>query len=189
MNCINKIAALLLLLLAFTACSETDEISVDAAWSSKNTQYIDSIAAVAKADASNEWKRILATGLNPEQEWGNDCYVYCKVKTSGTGTDCPASNSEVWVNYSGSLINGTIFDATYYGEFDPTKETPVRLALDDCVKGFSVALQEMVAGDLWDVYIPASLGYGSDANGKVKANSTLIFTINLVDILHIGETE
>ena len=49
------------------------------------------------------------------------------------------------------------------------------------------AVQEMVTGDIWEVYIPSALGYGADDYGVVRENSTLIFTINLVKFFHVGE--
>ena len=44
----------------------------------------------------------------------------------------------------------------------------------------SIAVQQMVAGDTWEVYIPAKLGYGDYESGFIPAYSTLIFEINLV---------
>lgn len=182
MKNIGKLISLLLLVLVgFVSCSETDESSVYANWALKNTQYIDSIAAEADANTSGEWKRFLRTGLDPEVEWSNYSYVYCKVKSSGAGTLHPASNSSVWINYSGRLIDGFVFDNSYSGELNPDYDEPVEVALNTCVEGFSIALQQMVEGDIWEVFIPANLGYGAYDYNQVKGASTLIFTINLVD--------
>lgn len=93
-------------------------------------------------------------------------------------------NDNVWVNYSGKLINDKIFDASYSGELNPDYEAPMQLALNECVKGFTTAVQEMVRGDIWEIYIPSTLGYGAIDNGVVPAYSTLIFTVNLVDFSH-----
>lgn len=174
----------LLALVGLASCSESDEYAEYANWELKNTQYIDSIAVEAAENSNGEWKRFVATGLNPDVEWENQYYVYCKVKSNGTGTTHPLYNDNVWVNYSGKLINDKIFDASYSGELNPDYEAPMQLVLNDCVKGFSTAVQEMVKGDIWEIFIPSTLGYGAVDNGVVPAYSTLIFTVNLVDFSH-----
>ncbi len=181
---------LLLPLLAFVAlasCSESDEVSEYADWANKNSAYITSIANEAKNSSTGEWKRILAVGLDPDVEWSDEYYVYCKVLASGTGDETPMSSDVVWVNYSGKLIDGYVFDATYSGELDPEYETPMMLNLDECVPGFSAAVQQMVKGDIWEVTIPADLGYGANDYSHIRPYSTLIFTINLVDFARTEE--
>ena len=175
----------LLALVGFASCSESDEHTEYADWALKNTQYIDSIAAEAAANSNGEWKRFVAVGLNPSAEWGNEYYVYCKVKQTGNGVENPKSNSLVWLNYAGKLINGKIFDATYSGELNPDYESPVEITLNECVMGFSTAVQQMVEGDVWEVFIPSTLGYGASDYGTVPAHSTLIFTVNLVDFSNL----
>lgn len=185
MKNIGKLFSLLLLALAgLASCSESDESSEYANWELRNTHYIDSIAVEAAENTNGEWKRFLAMGLDENIEWDNDYYVYCKVKINGTGTEHPMFNDNVWINYSGRLINNKIFDATYSGELNPDYETPVKTPLDECVIGFSTAVQEMVNGDIWEIFIPYRLGYGTTDNGVVQAYSTLIFTVNLVDFSH-----
>ena len=121
----------LLALVGFASCSESAEHTEYADWALKNTQYIDSIAAEAAANSNGEWKRFVAVGLNPSAEWGNEDYVYCKVKQTGNGVENPKSNSLVWLNYAGKLINGKIFDATYSGELNPDYESPVEITLNE----------------------------------------------------------
>lgn len=171
----------LLTLVGLASCSESEEYSEYADWAHKNALYIDSIAAEAAANTSGQWNRYLATGLDNSVEWGNEYYIYCKTITRGTGTECPKSNYNVWLNYSGRLINGDIFDATYSGELQPEYEAPIKTKPVECVAGFSLALQEMVKGDIWEVFIPSNLGYGAIDYGEIKAGSTLFFTVNLVD--------
>ena len=40
----------------------------------------------------------------------------------------------------------------------------------------------MPVGSEWELYIPAGLAYGAHANGPIKGNSTLIFSLQLVGI-------
>jgi FKBP-type peptidyl-prolyl cis-trans isomerase len=44
----------------------------------------------------------------------------------------------------------------------------------------------MVEGDVWRVYIPAHLGYGSSKQTDIPAYSALIFDMNLVGFYPIG---
>lgn len=167
-------------LLGLSSCDEGSEDKEAVAWQQENIAYIDSIATVARANADGDWKVILDTGLNPDIQHGNEYYVYCKVLESGNGTEHPVATSKVTVNYSGSLINGFLFDGSYDGELEPEFDMPVVFTLSGTVPGFSKAVQNMVTGDMWRVYIPAGLGYGAEAKSGIPANSALIFDINLV---------
>ena len=131
--------------------------------------------AFLAANAKKEGVVVLPSGLQYE------------VLAEGNGKK-PSATDRVQCHYEGTLIDGTIFDSNYRGELNPEYETPVEIALDECVWGFSTAMQEMVQGDIWDVYIPANLGY-ADSYGVVKAASTLIFTLNLVESFHVGDKE
>ncbi|MGJ8673159.1 FKBP-type peptidyl-prolyl cis-trans isomerase N-terminal domain-containing protein [Rubritalea sp.] len=83
--------------------------------------------------------------------------------------------SEFTVNYKGTLIDGTEFDASPEGE-------PADLTLQ-VVPGFGEALKTMPIGAKWKLFIPSKLGYGERRMGPVLApNSTLIFELELKDI-------
>jgi len=93
----------------------------------------------------------------------------------GTGPK-PTPNSEVKVQYKGSLIDGTQFDAS-----DPKK--PVQFLVKGVIKGWTEALQLMPVGSIFKLYIPQELAYGAEgAGGVIKPFSTLIFEIELLEI-------
>ena len=75
-----------------------------------------------------------------------------------------------------------VFSQTYYGYFDPKTAVPVTMAVNGLIEGFQTALQYMVEGDEWYVYIPQQLGYGAEASSAVPAYSTLLYLIKLVGI-------
>lgn len=190
---IKFIVFMLLGIFAFTSCDETSESGEYDNWQQRNIQYIDSIAGVARTNADGTWKVILAEGLNDDGElWSNEYYVYCKVLQQGSGTVSPHYNDSVLVNYRGRLIpsrtykDGYVFDESYDGEFDANFDVPQKLNLAGCVRGWITAMQEMVQGDTWRVYIPANLGYGASDRSKIPAYSTLIFDINLVRFAPVG---
>ena len=75
---------------------------------------------------------------------------------------------------------GYLFDSSYDGELEPEFDPTVKMLLDNTVPGFYTAVQQMVNGDKWRVYIPTNLGYGAEEKGYIPAYSALIFEIDLV---------
>lgn len=99
-----------------------------------------------------------------------------KVLTAGTGA-VPKPTDEVVVKYEGKLIDGTIFDSSY--KRDPQIAV---FRCDGLIKGWTEALTMMPAGSKWELYVPQSLAYGASQVDKIKPYSTLIFTVELVEI-------
>lgn len=88
----------------------------------------------------------------------------------------PAAEDKVHVHYTGTLIDGTEFDAS-----DRTKD-PVSFALNRVVAGWTEGLQLIGEGGHIILYVPANLGYGERGTGNIKPNSTLIFDVELVKV-------
>jgi FKBP-type peptidyl-prolyl cis-trans isomerase FklB len=99
-----------------------------------------------------------------------------KVISEGKGAK-PRADQEVTVKYEGHLIDGTEFDSSYKRNPQTTK-----FRCDQVIKGWTEALTLMPVGSKWEVYVPQELGYGSRAAGKIPAYSTLIFTVELIEI-------
>lgn len=79
------------------------------------------------------------------------------------------------VNYRGSLIDGTEFDASPEGQ-------PVTMNLE-VIDGFKEALTTMPVGAKWRLFIPSELAYGDQRRSpEIGPNSTLIFEIELLKI-------
>ena len=173
-------------LLGLTSCEESVEVGEFDNWQQRNTQFVDSIAAVARANTYDDWKIFLVEGLDTAKQWGNEYYVYCQVLEEGNGTEHPLFTDSVVVNYSGRLIpsatypDGFKFDSSYTGELNPSFNVPVGMPLSGTVPGFYTAIQHMVDGDIWKVYIPYVLGYGAEGSSSIPGYSTLVFDINLV---------
>lgn len=98
------------------------------------------------------------------------------IEKDGEGAS-PTAASKVEVHYEGKLIDGTVFDSSYQrGE---TTSFPV----GGVIPGWTEALQLMKEGDVWELAIPAILGYGSQgAGGQIPPNSTLIFKVELIKV-------
>lgn len=179
-----------------TSCEETAAVDEYANWEERNTAFIDSIAKVAEANADGKWLKILSFKLNDTNingdivEWDAEDYIYCHVESEGTGTRHPLFTDTVSVNYRGRLIptasypEGYVFDQSYKGVLNPAINVPTQFSVGGVVVGWSTALQHMVTGDIWRVYIPAPLAYGAKAQSSIPAHSALVFDINLVKIIH-----
>jgi FKBP-type peptidyl-prolyl cis-trans isomerase FklB len=103
-----------------------------------------------------------------------------KVIKEGTGPQ-PKATDTVTVNYRGTLIDGTEFDSSY------KRGQPATFPLNAVIKGWTEGLQLMKAGSKYQLFIPASLGYGDrGAGGDIGPNSTLIFEVELIDTKTAG---
>lgn len=98
-----------------------------------------------------------------------------KVIKSGEGVS-PIATNVISVYYKGSLINGRVFDSNL------SQPCPEPFRLSEVIKGWQIALPRMRVGDTWEIYLPASLGYGSKGVDGIPRNSTLIFEITLVNV-------
>ena len=99
-----------------------------------------------------------------------------KIITNGTGVK-PAKTDEVTVEYTGTLIDGTVFDST------AKTGKPATFKVAQVIPGWTEALQLMPAGSTWEVYVPANLAYGSrSVGGPIGPNETLIFNVHLISV-------
>ena len=99
-----------------------------------------------------------------------------KVIKNGDGVK-PKADDTVTVDYTGRLIDGQVFDST-----DKTGKAAT-FKVSQVIPGWTEILQLMPAGSTWEVYIPASLAYGSrSVGGPIGPNETLIFKVNLISI-------
>jgi FKBP-type peptidyl-prolyl cis-trans isomerase len=93
----------------------------------------------------------------------------------GTGAS-PASTDMVTVHYTGTLQDGTVFDASR------NHGGPISFPLNGVIKGWTEGVGSMKVGGTRKLVIPPTLGYGSQAQGPIPANSTLTFIVELLDI-------
>lgn len=100
-----------------------------------------------------------------------------RILTKGKGIVSPKFFNRVTTHYEGRLENGTVFDSSY------SRKEPATFSLKQVIPGWTSTLQNMVVGDKWEVTIPAHLAYGSRSVGPIPPNSTLVFIIELLEIL------
>lgn len=116
--------------------------------------------------------------------------VTVDVVREGTGPS-PATTDVIFVNYTGKLADGTIFDQSrdvplpVEGLFP--KGSP--LPLGQMIPGFAEGAVKMKKGGKYTLFIPADKGYGADGqkdpqgNEVIPPNSDLTFDIELIDIM------
>lgn len=117
--------------------------------------------------------------------------VYMKVLEVGEGSNriSPLYTDTVSVYYRGELINGTVFDQNYTGDLNTEVHVPTHFALqadqtDGLIVGWITALQYMKEGDRVELYIPSALGYGTQSQSSIPANSVLKFDLKLEKVIH-----
>jgi FKBP-type peptidyl-prolyl cis-trans isomerase FklB len=104
-----------------------------------------------------------------------------KVIREGKGSK-PTMNDKIKVHYTGTLIDGTVFDSSY------KRNEPAEFNVGQVIPGWTEAMQLMPVGSKWKVFIPENLAYGSQSpqGSVIKPFSTLIFEVELLEILPVG---
>ncbi len=99
-----------------------------------------------------------------------------KIVKEGKG-EMPSASDKVKVHYEGTLIDGTKFDSSY------DRGEPAEFGVTQVIKGWTEALQLMKEKSIFEIYIPYNLAYGERGNGSIKPFSTLIFKVELLEII------
>jgi FKBP-type peptidyl-prolyl cis-trans isomerase FkpA len=97
----------------------------------------------------------------------------------GTGTVAQAGDT-VSVLYTGTLDNGTVFDASSLHGNVPFSFT---LGAGQVIQGWDLGVVGMKVGGTRELTIPANLAYGSNSpSSAIPPNSTLHFKIQLLSV-------
>jgi FKBP-type peptidyl-prolyl cis-trans isomerase len=92
----------------------------------------------------------------------------------------PAAQDTVTVDYEVKLLTGQVIDSSYASGEPLTGEAGA------FVPGFTEALELMRPGDVWIVWVPPQLGYGSRNVGPIPGGSVLRFKLALHHIAPAG---
>ena len=85
-------------------------------------------------------------------------------------------DAPVRLHYTGvTWDEGTVFETTWDGEAQS-------ITLSDMPDGFEQAVEGQTVGSQILVVVPPELGYGSEAQGKVPADSTLVYVIDILGV-------
>ena len=91
----------------------------------------------------------------------------------------PIKGETVKVHYTGNLLDGTKFDSS----LDRGEPLPFKLGIGQVIKGWDEGVGMLTKGSKAKLVIPPNLAYGDRDMGTIKPNATLIFTVELVDII------
>eukprot|EP00591_Stephanopyxis_turris_P010165 CAMPEP_0195514422 /NCGR_PEP_ID=MMETSP0794_2-20130614/5813_1 /TAXON_ID=515487 /ORGANISM="Stephanopyxis turris, Strain CCMP 815" /LENGTH=227 /DNA_ID=CAMNT_0040642665 /DNA_START=118 /DNA_END=801 /DNA_ORIENTATION=- len=135
--------------------------------------FLSSVSAGSN-EASKKW---LAENAVKDGVISLDSGMQYKILSSGSGAYHPTVNSPCECHYHGTLIDGTTFDSSY------DRGEPTTFAPNQVIKGWTEAMQMMVEGDKWELYIPSELAYGDNGSPpKINGGDALIFTIEILKI-------
>ncbi len=98
-----------------------------------------------------------------------------KILKKGRGPAHPTISSPCSCHYEGKLLDGTVFDSSY------ERGEPTTFAPNQVIKGWTEAMQMMVTGDKWELYIPSELAYGDRGSPpKIGGGDVLIFQMEIL---------
>lgn len=133
-------------------------------------------ARVAGEKAKREGPAFLAAnGKKPDVKTTTSGLQY-KIVKQGTGRK-PTANDTVLAHYRGTLIDGKEFDSSY------ARNEPATFPVRQVIAGWTEALQLMPVGSKWQLFVPAELAYGEQSPPGIPPNSTLVFDVELLDVL------
>ncbi|MDD2612109.1 MAG: FKBP-type peptidyl-prolyl cis-trans isomerase [Bacteroidales bacterium] len=155
--------------IAFSSCSENS----DDKWRDDNLAFYNRMTKLPNVHA-------IGDSING---FPGVCYQIIK---EGSGKS-PIIGNVVNVSYKAWLYNDTI-------SYDAIPELKAKTAFNsssdyeftvgsEVIDGWSLATQYMHVGDKWRVFIRYDMGYGNYDNSNVPAYSTLIFDIELKEIV------
>lgn len=98
------------------------------------------------------------------------------VLQEGTGKS-PSATDKVTVHYTGTTIDGKVFDSSVQ------RGQPATFGVNQVIAGWTEALQLMKEGSKWELVIPSNLAYGQrGAGADIGPGATLIFEVELIKV-------
>jgi FKBP-type peptidyl-prolyl cis-trans isomerase len=138
------------------------------------TQSIMSVYAIKMAKKNGE--KFLAINKKRKGVITTASGLQYEILTQGTGVKPKATDIFV-ANYSGKLLNGTEFDAS------SRAGKPLQMGVNQVIKGWIEGLQLMNVGSKYKLFIPEYLAYGDYGSGAIGPGETLIFELELVNVI------
>jgi FKBP-type peptidyl-prolyl cis-trans isomerase FkpA len=83
----------------------------------------------------------------------------------------------VKAHYKGTFLDGKTFDSSY------DRMEPAIFPLDGVIRGWTEGVPLMQVGAKYKFWIPSDLAYGPRGRPSIPPNSTLVFEIELLEVL------
>lgn len=140
-------------------------------------QYFARVQAEEANSAKEEGAKFLEENKAKPGVITTESGLQYQVITEGTGKR-PTATDRVKVHYTGTLLNGKVFDST------AERAEPAIFGVGQVIKGWTEGLQIMPVGSKYIFWIPGDLAYGERGAGPdIKANATLKFEVELLEIV------
>jgi FKBP-type peptidyl-prolyl cis-trans isomerase len=97
----------------------------------------------------------------------------------GTGAS-PKSTDMVKVQYEGRFVDGKVFDSSKEGN----DGKPVEFTLDGVIPCWTEGVQLMKVGGKAQLVCPPELAYGDQSSPRMRGGATLVFDVELLDIVN-----
>jgi peptidylprolyl isomerase/FKBP-type peptidyl-prolyl cis-trans isomerase FklB len=173
----KKYLGIILAALLITSCGKDNENPIAEAWKRQNEQAFNDIAK------NPDFTELKISGGYTEP-------IYYRIIQKGEGKRI-YFNSQVEVYYKGWFVAtnsdlnikaGDVFEKRQFDDGITSK-----FAVNEVVAGWGIALQHMVEGDKWEIWIPYQLGYGEAGKGNISGYSTLAFEIEVIKAFNPNE--
>ena len=141
--------------------------------------------AKLEADAKNNAEagaKFLAENANKPGVTTTASGLQYQVLTEGKGPK-PQASDVVSAHYKGTLLDGKTFDSSY------DRGEPATFVLAQMVPGWQEGLTLMPVGSKFRFWIPSKLAYGEQGAGPIGPNQTLVFEVELLDIVKPGQAK
>lgn len=102
--------------------------------------------------------------------------IQYQILKEGTGEKATLK-STIKAHYRGALLNGKEFDSSFKRN-QPFTAKPTQL-----IQGWQEVLPMMPVGSTWRLWLPSHLAYGDNGTGGIPGGATLVFDIELLEIL------
>jgi FKBP-type peptidyl-prolyl cis-trans isomerase len=167
-----------ILIAAFTTAFKGDSVQIKAAKANGIIQAF--FAKVSSEEGSKNLKagtEFLAANKSKSGVVTLPSGLQYEIIKAGTGPK-PTAEDQVKCHYHGTTIEGKVFDSSV------DRGEPATFPVNRVIPGWTEALQLMPVGSKWKLFIPAALAYGEKGAGAdIKPNSTLIFEVELLEII------
>lgn len=97
----------------------------------------------------------------------------------GSGDAVVEAGDEIVIHYHGTLTDGTVFDSSV----DRGEPFQTQIGVGQVIQGWDEGVIGMKTGGKRKLTIPPRMAYGEQGVGSIPPNSTLIFEVELVEIL------
>lgn len=125
----------------------------------------------------DEGEKFLAENKKRKEVTTTETGLQYEIVTEGTGAS-PSDTNTVKVHYTGTLINGKVFDSSR------ERGEPIEFPLNGVIRGWTEGVQRMKVGSRYKFYIPYQLAYGTQGSPPViPGGAMLIFDVELLEIV------